>query len=85
MKRYIEHIKTKEPHERRKHAMQLSGTLVALLFVAWLASFGARLGAPADAGNTAGDSSQTASAANSTTMQDGQAQLEVSTTSVYSY
>jgi hypothetical protein len=83
MKRYIDHIKTKEPHQRRKHAMQMSGAIVGVLFVAWLATFSTRLGAPAQSGDT--DPTQTASAANATLLDQGQAQLEVSTTSVYSY
>lgn len=83
MKRYIEHIKTKEPHQRRKHAMHISGAFVGVLFVAWLATFSTRLGAPAQSPDT--DPSLTASAANATLLPVGAAQLEVSTTSVYSY
>lgn len=83
MKRYIEHIKTKEPHQRRKHAMQMSGAIVGVLFVAWLATFSTRLGAPGTLADA--DPSQTASAANATLLPAGAAQLEVSTTSVYSY
>ncbi len=83
MRRYVDHIKSKEPHERRKHAVQLSGGIVALLFVVWLGTFSMRLGTPAESADT--DSSQTASAANSTMLPSGAAQLEVSTTSVYSY
>lgn len=93
MRRYIEHVKSKEPHERRKHAMQLSGVLVGLFFVAWVATFASRLGMPVDGGSTnpPAGSGQTAAAANATMLnQDqsstsGAAQLEVSTSSVYSY
>lgn len=82
MKRYVEHIKTKEPHERRKHAMQLSGIFVAVLFVVWVATFSARLGAPAQSPDT--NPTQAAAAANATTLPAGASQLEVSTSSVYS-
>lgn len=87
MKRYIEHIKTKEPHHRRKHAMQLSGAIVGVLFVVWLGTFSMRLGTPGESteADPSASSGQTASAANATMLPSGAAQLEVSTTSVYSY
>jgi hypothetical protein len=37
MRKYLEHLQNKSPHERRQHAMQLSMGIVALLAVAWLA------------------------------------------------
>ena len=45
MKRYIEHIQdTHTPHERRQVAMRIATIVTALLFVAWLATLGVRLG-----------------------------------------
>jgi hypothetical protein len=43
MKRYIEHVKTKDPHERRAHAMRIAGALTAVVFVGWLGTLGVRL------------------------------------------
>ncbi len=42
MTNYIAHIKSKPPHERRKHALQLSAVITAIVFVGWLASLGIR-------------------------------------------
>ncbi len=83
MRRYIEHIKTKEPHERRKHAVQLSAVFVGMLFFAWLATFAGRLSLVPPSPDS--DPTQVAAVANSTMLPQGAAQVEVSTTSVYSY
>ena len=42
MKKYLEHIKSKPPHERRQHAMQLSAGVMALVFVVWVSTIGLR-------------------------------------------
>lgn len=82
MKRYIEHIKnTRTTHERRQRALQVAGVLTAALFVVWIGTLGVRLSSQ-DAIAESPDSSLTAAAAAST--QNKGAQLEVSTTSVYS-
>lgn len=44
MKKYFDHIKTKEPHERRAHAMQIAGTVTAMVFMVWITTLGLRLG-----------------------------------------
>jgi len=81
MKRYIEHIKnTRTTHQRRQHAMQAAGAITATLFAVWLGTLGVRLASPTDVAQTA-DSVQTASVANA--IQNGEAQLQVSTTSVF--
>ena len=33
----------KSPHERRQFALQVAGTITALIFVAWVATLGVRL------------------------------------------
>lgn len=49
MKRYLEHIKSKPPHDRRQHAMQLSAGIVAVVFVVWISTLGIRFSsAPAE-------------------------------------
>lgn len=81
MRRYIEHIKnTREPHQRRQHAMQVAGVLTGTLFVVWLSTLGIRL-ATKDQVAQSPDQSLTASAA-AAGDQLG-AQLQVSTTSVF--
>ena len=42
MKRYLEHIKAKPPHERRQHAMQLSAGIMVLVFLVWISTIGLR-------------------------------------------
>ncbi|MEK7613138.1 MAG: hypothetical protein AAB449_03275 [Patescibacteria group bacterium] len=43
MKRYIEHMHTKEPHERRAHAMRVALLATAALFFVWMTTLGVRL------------------------------------------
>ncbi len=43
MRRYIEHVQSKEPHERRQHAMRLAGAVTAAVFVVWVTTLGLRL------------------------------------------
>ena len=83
MKRYIEHIKnTRTTHQRRQHAVQVSGVLTAALFAVWLGTLGVRLTSPSDVAQTTDDiGAQTASVVSA--VQSGEAQLQVSTTSVF--
>lgn len=82
MRRYFEHIKeTREPHERRAHAMQVAGVLTAALFAVWLGTLGWRLSQSEEVAQSP-ESSLTAAAAASTNNKG--AALEVSTTSVFS-
>lgn len=43
MRHYIEHIQSKEPHERRQHAMQLAGAVTAAVFMVWITTLGLRI------------------------------------------
>ena len=43
MKKDFDHIKSKEPHERRAHAMQLAGLATVMVFVVWITTLGFRL------------------------------------------
>jgi hypothetical protein len=43
MRRYIEHIKAKEPHERRASAMRWALLCTAGLFFVWITTLGVRL------------------------------------------
>lgn len=45
MRRYIQHVQeTHTPHERRQVALRIATVVTAVLFVAWLATLGVRLG-----------------------------------------
>lgn len=79
MKRYLDHIKSKPAHDRRTHAMQLSGGIVAVLFVVWIStlSYHATI-APQTAD---GDQSQLANVVSGAGGQ--QATLIVATTTQY--
>ena len=80
MRRYIEHMReTREPHERRQHAMRVAGVMTAALFAVWVGTLGMRLSQEAVVAESP-ESSLTAAAAASTNNKG--AQLEVSTTSV---
>jgi hypothetical protein len=43
MKKYFDHIQSKEPHERRQHAMQIAGVVTAMVFAVWITTLGFRL------------------------------------------
>ncbi len=64
MKKYFDHIKTKEPHERRQHAMQIAGVVTAMVFTVWITTLGFRLTANDTqlAGEEANQTSLTAAA-----------------------
>lgn len=47
------------PHERRQHAMQVATIVTGLLFIAWLASLGARIGGAPVAEDGAANSAAT--------------------------
>lgn len=80
MRRYIEHIKeTREPHQRRQHAVQVAGLLTGAMFAVWLGTLGYRLTAQTEL-TTSPETSLTASAAMAA--PDNAPHLQVSTTSV---
>jgi hypothetical protein len=83
MRRYIEHIKnTRDPHQRRQHAMQAAGVLTAAVAAIWISTLGLRLGA---SDNTVAQSpDQTMTAASAAAQGANGPHLEVATTSVYS-
>ena len=80
MRRYIEHIRSKEPHERRAHALRAAGVITALFVVAWVATLPARL----NTGQISqAQSDQAAAAAAAAYAQTPQ--LEVASTTMYTY
>lgn len=82
MKRYLDHIKNKEPHERRVHAMQMAGAFTAVIFAVWLTTLGARLAS--DAGNQTAENGNENQVANILYgASPGQNQLIVATSSDY--
>jgi hypothetical protein len=80
MRRYIEHVQNKEPHERRAHALRIAGTLTALVFVGWLGTLGLRL-ANSPVASEEGVPSQTASVLMGASPEQFMNTLQVSTTS----
>ena len=65
MKKYFDHIKTKEPHHRRQHAMQIAGVITAMVFAVWIPTLGGGWGASAKvAGDDPNKPSLSAAAAN---------------------
>lgn len=82
MKRYIEHIQTREPHERRTHALRVSSAVVAVVFVGWIATLGLRLTSAGE--GSEGNPSQAASVLSGLYQTPG-GTLEVSSTSYTGY
>lgn len=80
MKRYIEHVQTQEPHERRQHAMRIAGATTVAVFAIWITTLGFRYGmAPATLAEEENQTSLTAAASQS--MFGGQNQLIVASSS----
>ena len=76
---------SREPHERRQHAMRVAGVLTLALFLVWAATLSLRFALPsssseAEVANSGDQASLSASAAAAEAAQS--AHLEVSTTSV---
>ncbi len=79
MRRYLEHMHSREPHERRKHALHVATAVTGLLFVGWLATLGIRLGGD---GVVAQEESNNQAAAVVQATERSGPRLEVSSTSV---
>jgi hypothetical protein len=78
IKKYLNHIHSKPPHERRQHAMQLAAGVTALALIVWVTTLGVRFAlTPAQVAANNADSSQEASVVGAT---DGNATLLVATT-----
>ena len=82
MSKYLEHIRSKDPHDRRQHAMQLSSGILAIVFLVWITTIGWRFSQiPAQSPN---DSTNQQLANIASGASNGQATLLVATTSQYS-
>ena len=81
MSRYLQHIKGKPTHERRLHAMRVSGVITALIFVGWVTTLGVSMGTGAGTVAQEQTDTQTASAVQSSGFTGNQ--LIVSTTTNY--
>ena len=46
MRKFIEHMKQRPPHERRLVAMRIAAGVTGVIFVGWMATLGVRLAAP---------------------------------------
>jgi hypothetical protein len=79
MRRYIEHMRQKDPHERRTHALRVASVVTGAVFVVWVATLGARLAGPSQEVALEGD--QTAAVVQAQPKTGPH--LEVSTTSVF--
>ena len=78
MKKYLQNLRQQEPHVRRTHALRLSGALVGLFFIAWVATLPARLNTTTVAEHQSDQAAAAAGAA-----YTSQNQLEVSSTTPY--
>ena len=84
MRRYFAHMKTKTPHERRRHAAGVAGALTTMITIGWLMSLGYTTPTTTTiAQDKPSDISQLAGVF-SLFSNPKEPSLEVSTTSVYS-
>lgn len=79
MRRYIEHMQSKDPHERRVHALRVASVITGGVFAVWLATLGGRLSTDTIAAEPQSDQA----AAVVQAAQSSGPRLEVSTTSVF--
>lgn len=79
MRRYLEHMHSREPHERRRHALHVATMVTTLVFVGWLATLGMRLGGDPV---VAQEETNTQAAAAAQAVERTGPRLEVSNTSV---
>jgi len=82
MNHYLEHIQNKTPHERRQHAVQISGAITAAVAVIWLGTLSLRTTTSHPVAQNLGDQTQTASVAGGFPVQQP-ATLQVATTTQY--
>ena len=83
MKKFITKMQQERtPHERRQFALTFAGGITAVLFVAWLATLGARV-AFQNEKTAQKQNSQSAAVVNSYTQTNNT--LQVATSSVYQY
>ncbi|HEV8677429.1 MAG TPA: hypothetical protein VN701_01175 [Candidatus Paceibacterota bacterium] len=47
MKKYIEQVRQRPPHERRQAALKIAASVSGVIFLGWLATLGVRLATPA--------------------------------------
>jgi hypothetical protein len=77
IKKYLNHVYSKDTHERRRHAMQLATGLTSVAFIVWVTTLGLRFAlTPQQIAAQNGTSNQVASIAAS---QEGNATLIVAT------
>ncbi len=65
IKRYLNHVRSKQPHHRRQHAAQVAGVLTIVAFVIWITTLPLRFGG----------TGQVAGAADSLNASDNQTML----------
>jgi hypothetical protein len=84
IKKYLNHMYAKEPHERRQHAMQLATGITGVALVVWVTTLGVRFAMSPQqlAAQNADSANQVASVVES---QQGNATLIVATSTDSSY
>lgn len=83
MRRYINHVQSKDPHERRAHSLRIAGAFTAVLFVGWLGTLGMRLSS--GEANLAGQGNPSQAASVLTGFYVPESGLEVASTSYSGY
>ncbi len=48
MKKFIESVKQRPPHERRQVAMRIAASITGVIFIGWVATLGVRLSTPSE-------------------------------------
>ncbi len=81
MKKYLQHMQTKSPHERRQHATQIAGVCTALVFVVWVTTLGVRMSSTSTVVQNQDGSLQQTQLANAGSAQTRGNTLEVATSS----
>ncbi len=83
MKRYLKHIHSKPPHERRQHALRIATGVTSLIFVGWIGSLGVRATHPSDVAGGSASGTEFANALSGLQTPKATNTLEVSTSTTY--
>jgi len=78
-------MKSKTPHERRRHAMQMASVITGLLLLVWVTTLGVRFASTPPQTAATDDPSQMAAVAASAAAENGQATLIVASSTQDSY
>ncbi len=81
-KRYLQHVHSRTPHERRQHAIQIACVVMALIALIWITTLGIRLNSQSGTNQISETTDNQTQLANVTSGVSNAPTLQVSTTGI---